>query len=322
METASRRRALRLLGAALLLPGLSACAPQPLRVAAHAWPGYEFLFLAAREGWLAPGDAALVETPSATASLHALQRGEVDGAALTLDEVLTARARGIPLAVVLVLDVSAGADVLLAREDLGSLAGLSSRRIGVERSAVGALMLHHVARAAGLDPARLSVVPLTVDAHLAAWREGRVDALVTFEPTATRLEAEGAVRLFDSRRIPGAILDVLALHPAAINRRPGAARALVLGHLRGHHLLRTMPQDAAYRMSRHLGLSTPEVLPAFRGIDLPDLRANLRLLDGPSPALLPAARALSSVMMSAGLLSRPDDLAGLVRAEFLPQEVP
>lgn len=94
----------------LILPGCGQSAP--LKVAAHVWPGYELMFLAKEQGWLDPERVELVSTPFASSSLEALISGQVDAAAVTLDEVLSARDRGLPLTVVLVFNVSAGSLML------------------------------------------------------------------------------------------------------------------------------------------------------------------------------------------------------------------
>jgi NitT/TauT family transport system substrate-binding protein len=318
----SRREALGALAALATASALGACRSRaPLRVAAHVWPGYELLFLAAREGWLPAREAELVETPSATESLRALREEAVDGAALTLDEVLRARAAGVRLSVVLVLDVSAGGDVVLARPGVTSPRQLAGRRIGVENTGVGALMLHHFLRVTGIGLDAIQVVPVTADAHAQAWRAGWVDFLVTFEPIAAELEALGAVRVFDSGELPGTIVDVLAVRPPAL-RRDRALRAVVAAAFAARRHLVTNRQDAAYRMSRHLRLTPAQVVATFRWLNLPDERLNRELLGGAAPGLVATARELSSVMVAAGLLARADPLDQLVRPEFLPAEAP
>ena len=118
----TRRDFLAGLGALALLQLVPGCTARPaLRIASHPWPGYELLFLARREGWLSEQQVRLVETSSATASLAALERGTVDGACLTLDELLRARDRGLQLTAVLVFNVSAGADHILARPGITSV---------------------------------------------------------------------------------------------------------------------------------------------------------------------------------------------------------
>ncbi|MEZ5616464.1 MAG: ABC transporter substrate-binding protein [Rhodocyclaceae bacterium] len=316
----ARRDALRRLSGLVLLPALAACGPPPaLRIASHVWPGYEFMFLARAEGWLDARRVSLLETASATESMQALAEGSADGAALTLDEVLRLRAGGVPLAVVLVFDISAGADMLLAGPGIERLAGLKGRRIGVEEGAVGALMLDQALRAAGLAPGEVRTVFVPIDRHEEAWHAGGLDALVTYEPVAGRLMDAGARRIFDSRSLPDTIVDVLAIRtPVLDGGADEAVRHLVAAHLRGLDHLASHPQDAAYRLAPRLKLPPGETLAAFRGLLLPDRDGNRRLLAGAAPALLASARRLSSVMAAAGLQPTEDGPAGLLRPEFLP----
>jgi NitT/TauT family transport system substrate-binding protein len=293
----------------------------PLRVASHVWPGYEFMFLARREGWISGQDTVLVETGSATESTQLLATDKADAAALTLDEMLGARARGLPLMAVLIFDISLGADVLLARPGIESLAQLKGRRIGHEPSAVGALMLHKALEAAALRIDEVQVVDVTFDQHEKAWRAGQVDALITFEPLASLLHREGAPRLFDSSRIPDTIFDVLAVMPAAAERNPDALRRLIAAHFQGQRNFRKNPNDAAYRMAERMHLPAKEVLAAFGGLELPDVYRNRKLLRGENAPLVNVARELAAFLSGAGIMQRPlTDFSQLASTEYLPTE--
>jgi len=312
---------------AVLSHALAGCAgwgDEPVAIAAHVWPGYEPMFLAQREGWLDVRKVRLVESSSATDSLQALMAGRVDGAALTLDEVLKARGRGLPLSVVMVFDISAGADMLVVRPDIRQLSDLKGRTVCFEQGAVGELMLYEILRAAGLKREDVKAITLPIDWHLDAWRGGEVDAVVSYEPVASQLLARGGVRLFDSRRVPDAIVDVLAIRSDVLDRRhANAIRLLLEGCFRALVHLQHNPQDAAYRMVEHLQMARAgDVLAAFRGLVLPDLANNRRLLAGESPALLANARNLVTLMVGNGLLEREDDLASLIRPDYLPADAP
>lgn len=308
------------LGACLTALAAAGCGQgsRPLRVSAHVWPGYELLFLAQDQGWL-EADIRLTELTSATDSLHALSAGLVDGAALTLDEVITARARGMDLQVVLVFNISAGADVVMARPEIGDIARLKGRRIAVEDSAVGALVLARALAEAGLAGGDVVTVQLTPPEQLAAWQAGSVDAVVTYEPVASRLAAAGAQRLIDSARLPDFIFDVLAVRSALVDTLADPLRRLIAAHFRGLQRLKTLPHDTAHRMADHLGLDPAGVLEAFRGIRLPDVAENRALLQGEEPALAEVARTVADIMRGAGLLSRPVDLDRLCHGGLLPE---
>ncbi|MFZ5535928.1 MAG: ABC transporter substrate-binding protein [Pseudomonadota bacterium] len=322
MRPLSRRGFLAKFAASALL--LGGCGPRPpLRVAAHAWMGYETMFLARQHGWLDPGQVRLVETPAATDSLHLLGSGLVEAAALTLDEVLRARALGLPLVVPMVFDVSAGADGVLARHPM-HLAELAGARIGVEQSAVGALMLAALLERGGLGADEVQPVSLGFHEHAAAWRAGRIDALITFEPALSELEAEGAARIFDSRALPDTIVDVLAVHPSTLVQHRAALQHLVAATLLAVHDLALNRMDAVYRIGARLKQQPETVLAGLRGIQLTDLEHNRRLLGGPHPLLLERAREVATILQGAGILPSGNGILrerlfkDLVHAEYLP----
>ena len=295
-------------------------AREPLRISSHVWPGYEFMFLARSMGWLRPADVQLVEVPAATDSMHAINARLVDGAALTLDEVLRVRAGGVPLTVVAVFDVSAGADVLLARPGITRLADLVGKSIAVERSALGALMLSSVLNAAGLDPGAVHLMHATIDQHEEVWQRGEVDAVISYPPVSDRLQKLGAVRLFDSRSLPDSILDVLAVRSDVLHAKPEQLRHLVDSHFLALEHFRNNPHDAIYRLATRLGIRAGEVMAAYQGLSLPDEKENRRLLAGPSPAMSRTAGALAEMMHEQRLLPVKDDLEKLIAPDFVMEQ--
>lgn len=294
---------------------------EPVAIASHVWPGYEPMFLARTMGWLDSKQVRLVETTSATDSVNTLVDGKVDGAALTLDEVLRARGKGIPLTVVMVFDVSAGADVVLVRPPLKQLADLKGRRVGYEPGATGAIMMTEALRRAMLSLADVQPVALTADRHVSAWKSGQMDAIATYEPSSSQLRSLGAVNVFDSREIPHTIVDVLAVRTDRLGQVHSAAiRHLVLAHLRALNHFRHNPQDAAYRMAPRLGLSAVRVGDAFRGLVSPDAEYNFRLLGGDAPPLRQTAARLSALMVEQRLLKKKDALDTLITSDYLPHD--
>jgi len=315
----TRREFLVGLGATVLLPLLPGCVQRPpLRIAAHPWPGYELLFPARREGWLSEEQVRLVETSSATASLETLERGTADGACLTLDELLRARDKGLQLTAVLVFDISAGADHILARPGISSISQLMGKRVGVERSALGVLVLDLALQTVGLDSSQLTMVPMTPDNHHQLWQAGQVDAVVCYEPIVSRLQRAGAHSIFDSRSLPGMIVDLLVVRTDLLERYKRQLRSLADARFRACYHLAHNPQDAAYKLAGRLKLSAGDVLDAYRGLELPNAGANRRYLAGPGAQLLTTVQTLEPIMRRHGHLKQPASLEGLFDARFLP----
>lgn len=305
------------LGAALAAP-LTGCSPPlpPLRVGSIVFPGYELMFLARELGLLAPEAVRLVEMRSNTDVLRALGAGQLEAAALTLDELLSARADGVDLRVVLVLDISEGSDVVLGRPGIRRAADLKGRRIGVEDSAGGAVMLGALLDAAGLSVEQIHKVPITLNRSIEFYASGLLDAVVTAEPWAGTLEAQGAHRLFDSSAIPGLIVDVLAVRADAVERQLSALRRLVSAQFEALAAFQRNPEQVAPQLAPRLQVAPENVNAAFRGLKLPDAAQNRAWLQ-PGGQLQQSADSLMKMMVKQSLLKQAIDLRQLSDARGL-----
>lgn len=308
---------------AAILPGfglVSCTSTKPaIRIGSNIWPGYEFLFLARELKYLDENVVRMVELPSASVCLEALSAGTIEGACLTLDEVLTAQADGLKLKVVAVLDISMGADVLLAGSKNKTLQDLKGKKIGVEQSAVGAVMLHSALEKGGLKVSDIEIVHMNVNRHKEAYLKGQVDALVTFEPVVSQLAKTGSVKLFTSADIPGRIVDVIAVRPDVLETRPDAVKDLVAAHFKGLKKFQSDLNQVSPIMARRLKVKPEEVPQLYVDVELPDINANRKLLQGPLPELEKTALKLSEIMVSANLLPQNFNLTPIVDDRFLPQ---
>ena len=197
----------------LLLVALTGCQDnfvEPLVFAAIPWPGYEPAFVARELGYLNEGQVHLAEFSNTTEVMRALRNHKVHVAGLTLDEALSLRSSLPDLQVFMVVDISHGADALMARPDIKSLDQLKGKRIGIEKTALGAYFLSLILRAAHLSISDIQIVSLPLDEHANAFRKGQVDAVVTFGTARSELLSQGAVYMFDSTQVPGKIIDVRA----------------------------------------------------------------------------------------------------------------
>jgi len=288
-----------------------------LRVATNVWPGYETLYLARSLGYYDDRQIRLVEMPSSSLVSKSLRNGAVEAGCLTLDETLSLMQDGVDLRVVLIMDISRGADVVMARSGIADLKALRGKRVGVENAAVGAIMLDAVLEAAGLLAKDITIVPLTVDEHYAAYSAKKIDAIVTFDPVRTQLLKAGAHVLFDSSRVPGRIIDVLVVRGDAAAARGQALRQLLRGHFRAVQYMNDQPRDAEKRMEPRLGGGALE---QFSGIFLPGVQENRAFLAGTSPGLIRTAQDLADLMLRRSLLQRSVAADHIADPDNLPVE--
>jgi NitT/TauT family transport system substrate-binding protein len=306
------RRLLLLAGVAGLL---SACQPAPvlpLKVGMNPWVGYDPLVLARDKGLLDRRQVKVIELSSSSDTLRHFRNGLLDAAALTLDESLRLADEGVDLRIVGVLGASAGADVVMARPEIREPAQLHGREIAVEQTTVGALMLQRLLQAARLQPDEVRVRNMEASQHLAALRSGRVDAAVSYEPLAGAMRAEGYVDLFSSRQMPGDIVDVLVVHTAVLDERPGQAEEMLRGWRRGLQALQQEPELSAKALAAGVELTPAEYLATFKGLSFYNAEDNLTLLSGQPRELGQRSEGLVLTLQLIGLLRETPDWGRLL----------
>ncbi|MDX2032760.1 MAG: ABC transporter substrate-binding protein [Blastocatellia bacterium] len=306
----------------LLMCGCGRGSEPEVRVGTHVWPGYETLFLAREKGFFGETAIRLLELPSASESIRAFENGSVDVAALTMDEALRLAARGLEPRIILIMDFSNGADVILARPEIRDLRGLKGRSIGVESNALGAYMLSRGLDSVGMQTSEVRLVPLLIPETETAYLQGRVDAVVTFEPYRSRLLGAGARMLFDSRRIPNEIADVMIVRRDFLDKAPRGLRRLVAGHFLALDRLTTDREEAAQVMALREQVSPANFLASLEGLRLPDRAENRQLLGPGKAVLVEAMSRLQQEMRKHGILQTESDPSILLDDRFVREVAP
>ncbi|MDP0496869.1 MAG: ABC transporter substrate-binding protein [Verrucomicrobiota bacterium JB024] len=270
-----RRRRILALAFGLTAFFVASCSrptPPTLKVGINHWPGYEFLFLADEKQYFEQEGVRvqLVEFTSLPDVLEAYKSGDVDAMACTMIEtVLAADQSKRQPQVILVTDASNGADVILAREPLQDPSQLAGLRIACECAHLGGYMLHRALSRHGLDFEDVQIRNIDQMAMEKAFKQGEVDALVTYPPVSTRLIRDvHAHVVFTSADIPREILDVLVADKTVIDTQPESVRALLRAWARAHNFHINNPQEAHRIMGNHMGLTPEEFAQSLDGVDL------------------------------------------------------
>jgi len=285
--------------------------PEELRIGGNRWLGYAPFYLADERHQLQPNGLRLVEYPNTTGVLRGFRNGLLDAALLTLDEALTLQSSGYDLEVLLVTNISAGADALFAKPPVKTIGELKGLRIGVENTALGAFILSRVLDKAGLDRSDIQAIDLPVHEHVSALRNDRIDAVISFTSEGPALESLGARQIFDSREIPEEIIDVLVIDRSRVNPH---ARATIkqlwyehLEHWQEHRGLSDL------YLQKRLGLDAESLTITLQGLVMGDQHLNLALLkDG---LLLKRMHLVHQYMLDYQLLKQPGQPEALLAPE-------
>lgn len=299
--------------------GLGACeqaAVPELRIGINPWPGYEYLYLAAHEGLF---DTSVVrvqvlEFADLSDTRRAFERGQLDGFASSVVEVLQARDRSSRRPVItLVTDQSTGADQIVARARLNGPSALRHRRIGVEMTSLNLYLLARALLPSGNTLSDVTLVPVEYLEMASALRSGEVDAVVTYPPASLEvLEVPGAHIVFSTREIPAEIYHVISVDSTVLAEHAAAVAELSRGIARAWRYAEQHPESASAWMAGREGIS-PQAFVAAVASGLEPIRpsAQGRYLRA-GGRLDTIARQMATVLGATHQLARPAQLEGMI----------
>lgn len=303
------------LACASALVGLSACSepPQPpLVVGLNTWVGYDPLVLARDRGLADARQVKVVELISSAEALRHLRNGLLDAAGLTMDEALRLVDSGFDVRIVALLDTSAGADVVLAAPRITSLQKLRGEHIAVEDATVGTLMLERLLRKADLRREDVKVLRMDATQHKTALLSDRVAAAVSYAPIAGPIQALGYRAIFDSRQMPGEIVDVLVVRTEVLRQRPDAVDALLAAWAAGLNVMRLDPAGAATSLAPGADLTPAQYQSVQRGLRFFTPAESLVMLTGRPPPLAQQGEEVARLLVELGVLREAPNWAALI----------
>lgn len=290
----------------------------PLRVEWTYWPGYYPMAIAVEQGLFEKHgvevEALLYDSgPEALADFSAKK---LDAAMFVTGDVLKLSTE-VPLKVVLAVDYSAGADQVVARPDIASVADLRGKRISYTLGDFGELFIRKMLEQNGLttqDVIRMNVDPEDVPDAI---EKDIIEAGNTWEPYTTKALASGYHVIFSSADTPGLIMDVVTFHASVVEERPDDIRAFNKAWFEAVEFWENNPEEAAQIIAKHTGLKPEEV--SKEGVKIFDLADN-KVAFKRSPELTSAytsAQAYIDLFIANGTLGTTPDLDELFDSSFL-----
>ena len=258
----------------LFLAFVTACSKQtpnkPLRIGFNTWPGYEFIYLAkAKRFYEKYGlDVKLVELSALGDVRRAFERGQIDIMASTMVEMLIAAENtGRLLKIIAVADASNGADMLLARKGIKSVAELKGKKVGMEGATVDVLVAGAALRSVGLKFRDIELVSHAQVDLVMRFEAGQLDAIQTYPPYAIKLLKTGKYhKLFDTGKIPGQIVDVLSVAEDVLSERRDDIRVFLKAYYEAFEYYQNNPHEASAIMGKREGISGDEFREALDGM--------------------------------------------------------
>ncbi len=248
-----------------------------ITIGENPWPGYVALYVARDKGYFR--DAGLNVEIKPYSSLSEISKDYVAGKMqgrtnLTLDAVSEAY-EGLDHRVVLAIDYSAGADAIMARQDIKTVADFKGKRVAYE---FGTLEEFFLTYALGeYNFALQDIISVNANPEQAAklLEAGTVDIAVTFEPYVGQLiSKQGFHAAYSSKNAPGPIMDILTFRSDFIQQYPDTIQALVSAYFRAIDFLNTHPDEAHAILAKEFNDTPENVAKQLEGLKILNKRDN------------------------------------------------
>src|SRR5690349_15475645 len=225
------------LGATVLGPALAQSLPSKpeagaIRMAIEPWLGYGQWHIAAKKGLFKANGLDEVEIVNFTtdADLNAaLASGQLDCGNIATHTAMAFAAAGLPLKIVLLLDVSMTADAMLSDGSITDIKGLKGKQVAYEEGTTSDLLLNYALAQNGMSVADIQKVPMPAADAGSALIAGKVPVAVTYEPYLTLAlnQNKKTKMIYEAGVAPGLISDVLVVSDKFLAEKPGQILALL-----------------------------------------------------------------------------------------------
>jgi NitT/TauT family transport system substrate-binding protein len=301
--------ALVALAAALAAPEARA---GKLVVAYNQWAGFAPVFVAKEKGFFDGVEVELKSFSGPGDSIAPLLAGHLDVSQTTPDNVVAMNARGGKLRCVYMIDASAGADAVVAKKSVATVAALKGRKIGTTIGEVNHLLLLKALEKGGLTEKDVELVNLSPDDAGAAFIAGNLDAAVTWEPWVSKAAAEGGGHVvFSSADAPNLLLDVVAVTDETLAKKTQDVGALVKGIAKGVEYLKSNPKEAYELAGKWLSVPGTDVEAMLGGVKLYTAADNVAIFEKRSPLVDPL-KSISAFLKGQGKIESEPDVEAIV----------
>ena len=336
----SRRRTLQLLAGASGAVLLHACNTQPesentagadypeptmaMSLGTAPWVGQAAMYVAQEKGFFAEQglDFELRNFGDSGGYLAAFLADRVNSVSLVSSEAVLLKDQGKDYKIVLIQDNSVGGDGILARDSITNIEDFKGKKVAVDTSGVSYFFLLQVLKEAGLTKDDITAVNTDPAAAAAAFQTGNVDIAVSYAPylqQAANAVEDGRV-IYDSSRMPTAIIDMYIFDSTYVEENPEAVQAFVNGIFKGLQFLQTDRAEALEISAVALDVSAEDVAADLEGVKLPDRATNIEMLAQPDSDLYVAGplTELAQFLKEEGQIeSEAGDFAPLLDPQFV-----
>jgi NitT/TauT family transport system substrate-binding protein len=254
-------------------PSPASAEPVTLRVGYNLWVGSAGTYIAEKKGYFKDAglDVKFIEFPNPTESTQALLTGNVDISGTTLDTAVMVKSTEQPgqdLKFFHIVDQSFGADGIVSKDSITSIADLKGKTVAVTIGAVNHFLLSHALQQAGVKESDVNLTNVSPEQTGPLFLTGKVDAAVTWEPYLSEAKSKGGKILYSTKDAPDLIIDGDMASQKLITEHGDALRKYTEAIEKGRQFYLDNPDEGAQIVADKLQTTKEEVKSMLEGVKL------------------------------------------------------
>jgi NitT/TauT family transport system substrate-binding protein len=317
--------------ALLIVPTLliAGCAEAPqekelkdFKLSVNTWVGFGPFYLAEEMGFFEEEglDVDIIVMEGTAERKSSMITNRIDALGDTVDLLVLARDQKVPGVAVLEVDLSDGADGLIATEEIQSLADLKDGKVAAQKNFVGESFLLYLLKKNGMSVDDVTIIDTESGAAGAAFVAGQVDAAVTWEPWLSKAkERQGGHVVVSSADEPGVIVDILTINENVLQNRPDEVKALMRAWFKAIDYWESNKDEANAIMTKNYDMPVEEFADIISGVKWPSYQDNLEYFgtsDNPGK-IYEVADVFSEVFLETGSITAKPDMNKAVDESLL-----
>lgn len=258
---------------------VNACslAPQqlaPMRVGITSWAGFDIVLYAQEAGLFKQRglDVQLIRFENQQDSTRAMLRGTLDATFVSLWDVVQSDSRSDKPAVLMVTNISHGADGIVAQPAIKSVANLRGKRVGAKLGTVNHLILLEALKLHQIKPEEVKIEDISNETAVDLMQQGRLDAAVIWQPLLgeTAQAIKGNI-IFTTQEVDSLVIDTLVSRLALTPTKKAELKQFIIAWFDIMSAVEKKPNVVFQKVAQNLGQKDEAFAKDYAGLKKGDI---------------------------------------------------
>ncbi|BAY62917.1 hypothetical protein NIES22_29930 [Calothrix brevissima NIES-22] len=253
---------------------------QPLRIGITSWVGFDIVRYAQPAGIFKQRGLTveLVQFDNQQDSSRAVIRGGLDAAFVSFWDAMQVDPGNDKPVVLMTTNISAGADGIVAKPAIKSVADLRGKQVGAKLGTVNHLILLEALKAHKIKPAEVKILDYSNEVAAEKIKTGAIDAAVLWEPMLgeTAKKIKGNI-IHTTKQLDSLVIDILMSSDSTVKTKKAEFKQFLLAWFDVMQAVETQPKKVFDNVAQILGQSSDSVAADYAGLKKGDMTLNRRM---------------------------------------------